>query len=174
MSLERVDARAETEAESEKDFRPVPETMRRNAPRGEEETVPPGQAYPSTRLRARSRSVSGSSDSSRASSASAVMAAERRSRRELAREANRLAAAAAQKQTTASPVIIIASGSEETEEERDPRIREDSSRKRKLEAEVSTLELADVTQSKKGVPTKTEFYIGRAQAMGEWKKQKGR
>lgn len=151
---------------------PVSAGTRSRTVRVEEGRAPPGPTSSKEKYRARSRSGSVSSVSSRASSASITLAAERKSRRELAQEANRLAIAVARERGKETPVIVIASESEGTvEEEMGSPAREDPSRKRKLVREEGITDTQDETQRKQGRPRDTGHYVGRAKAIEEQNKK---
>lgn len=171
---------AEVEREEEALISLVPDGTASDAVREEVEKVPPGPSSYKERLRDRSRSGSASSRTSLASNASAATRAERRSRRELTYEANRLAAEAAREREQAEEsqhqVILVPSGSDDTEEEKAASVREDYSRKRKLTTgKEGAQDETDGTQTKQGRPREpptTGLYIGRNKAIEKLNQEK--
>lgn len=136
----------EKKHEEEAHFSPVTDGAPSHAEKRGRVKKPPDPGASKDGPRTRSRSGFASSRASLTSNASATAEAERKSRRELAHEANRLAAAAAREQPEENQIIVVPSSSEE---EKDSPVREDYPRKRKLPAEEGTMDAPDGTRKAK-------------------------
>lgn len=156
---------------SDMDHMPAPAGTRREAERGEVERAPSGPACSKTRCGTRSRSGSVSSVSSCTSSASTAMTAERKSRREVAHEANRLAVAVAKEQggEEQPPIYVDSDESEEGSRSSD---RREHPLKRKMADVEDSGELSEETRRKQGRPQTTGLYVKRAEAFEELNKKK--
>lgn len=142
---------------------------RRDTEQGEGDRMPPGPASSKTRYQTRARSESLPRVSLRRLEVSTAITAERRSRREAAHEANRLAGTSTGEQGEEEPPICI--DSEDSDESHSPD-RGGLPLKRKMAEDEDGSGSQEATRRKQGRPQTTGYYVGRREAQEELNRAK--